>query len=301
MDHRTIHRENKSIKCEAWESIRNSAYVLIVKSACAAIFLLWLPASMFAQRPVDRAWTILKSGLADKGFEQRARAARVLGLLEDNSQAEDLALKSLADEKPEVRSAAASALGQMKAKSAVPKLVATLKEEQDVSVVIAGARSLIALGEPLGYSLYYAVLTGEKKSGESLMDQQKKLLSDPKKMGQLGFAAGIGFVPFASIGYGAIKTLSKDDVSPVRAAAAKILAKDPDPKSTAALVEAASDKSWIVRVAAIDALSERGDSSVLPRIEPKMDDEKAAVRFTAAAAVIHLQGLHPGKTGQSKK
>jgi len=301
MEFRAFRSGNKWIKGAPWGGIRDSAHALIVKSACAAVFLLLLPASMFAQSPVDKAWTVLKSGLADKGLEQRARAARVLGLLENNSQAEELALKALGDEKPEVRSAAASALGQMKAKSAAPKLVATLKEEKEVSVVLAGARSLIALGEPLGYALYYAVLTGEKKSGESLMDQQKKMLSDPKKMGQLGFEAGIGFVPFASIGYGAIKALGKDDVSPIRAAAAKILAKDPDPRSAAALVEAASDKSWIVRVAAIGALSDRDDPSVLAQIEPKMDDETEAVRLTAAAAVIHLEDLQPAKADHKKK
>ena len=46
----------------------------------------------------------------------------------------------------------------------------------------------------------------------------------------------------------------KDDSSPVRAAAAKVLARDPDPAATKALAEAAGDDSWIVR-AAVPCLS----------------------------------------------
>ena len=79
--------------------------------------------------------------------------------------------------------------------------------------------------------VYYAVLTGETKTGKELMTEQKKMLNDPKKMAQFGFEQGIGFIPFAGLGYGAIKTFTKDDKSPVRAAAAIALASDPDPKS----------------------------------------------------------------------
>ena len=89
---------------------------------------------------------------------------------------------------------------------------------------MAGARSLIALGHPTGYAVYYAVLTGEKKSGGALLDEQKKMLKDPKKMAEFGFEQGIGYIPFAGIGLGAFKTVTKDDASPMRAAAAKILA-----------------------------------------------------------------------------
>ena len=214
MNRADLCNRNKLIKCvrrnDAWE--RSLALFLWI--VFAAAFLLLSAVPVFAQSPADKAWAILKSGLAEKSVEQRATATRVLGLLENNPEAEKLALTALGDEKPEVRSAAADALGQMKAKSAAPKLAATLKEEKEVSVVIASARSLIALGNPLGYAVYYAVLTGERKSGSSLLEDQKKMLKDPKKMAQFGFEQGIGFIPFASVGYGAFKALTKDDASP---------------------------------------------------------------------------------------
>src|SRR5262249_30623776 len=161
---------------------------------------------------------------------------------------------------PEVRAAAADALGQMKAKSAAPKLEKIIVGgEKEVSVILACAHSLILLGDNRGYNVYYAILTGERKSGAGLLADQKKMLHDPKKMAEFGFEQGIGFVPFAGMGYSAFKMISKDDVSPVKAAAARILAKDPDPKSRDALVAAASDKSWIVRTAALESLAFRGD------------------------------------------
>jgi HEAT repeat protein len=256
-----------------------------------------MSAPVSAQAPAEKAWTILQAGLAEKGATQRAAAVRVLGLLEGNAKAEQLALAALGDEKPEVRAAAAEALGQMKAATAAPRLVEVIKSDKEVVVVMAGARSLIALGDGLGFAVYYAVLTGERKTGEGLVEEQKKMLKDPKKMAQFGFEQGIGFIPFASVGYGVLKGVTKDDSSPVRAAAAKILAKDSDPRSAQALVEAAADISWIVRAAALDALSHRGDPTLLPQIASKLDDENYAVRLTAAAAVIHLHDAQAGVPG----
>lgn len=268
---------------------RTYLFILII-SACLSLSA----GRLFGQGSVDKAWSTLQAGLAEKG-DDRVVAIRVLGLLEHNPKAAELADAALADEKAEVRAAAADALGQMHAKSAVPKLKEIVKTDKDPSVVIAAARSLIALGDPLGYAVYYAVLTGEKKSGGGLLDDQKKMLKDPKKMAQFGFEQGIGFIPFASVGLGAFKALTKDDSSPVRAAAARILAKDPDPKSGDALIEASSDKSWLVRAAALDALSHRGDPSAIPKIESLLADEKEAVRYAAAATIIHLQDVQAGR------
>jgi HEAT repeat protein len=265
-----------------------------------AVCLVVATGQILAQSSGDKPWTTLQAGLAEKG-ENRVIAVRVLGLLENNSKAAEIAAVALGDEKPEVRAAAAAALGQMQAKSAVPKLKESVKAEKEPGVVMAEARSLIALGDPLGYAVYYAVLTGEKKGGGGLLDEQKKMLHDPKKMAQFGFEQGIGFIPFASIGVGAFKAMTKDDTSPVRAAAARILANDADPKSGEALIEASSDKSWLVRAAALDALSHRGDPSAIPKIESKLDDEKPAVRYTAAATVIHLQDVQARGAGGKKK
>jgi HEAT repeat protein len=195
--------------------------------------------------------------------------------------------KALRDDKPEVRSAAAAALGDMKSRTSILQLRAAL-DDNDPSVALAAAHSLELMHDDSAYEVYYEVLTGQRKASRGLIASQTSILKDPKKVAQLGFEEGIGFVPFAGMGWGAIKAITKDDSSPVRAAAAKVLAKDPDPAATKALADAVGDKSWLVRAAALEALAKRGDPSVLDTVQLYVSDEKDAVKYTAAAAVLRL-------------
>jgi HEAT repeat protein len=241
-----------------------------------------------AQTPVDRAWSILNGALSDQSAERRAKAARALGLIANNQKARQMAEKALSDAKPEVRAAAADSLGQMSAKASVPKLVELIKTESDTAVVFAAAGALYALGDPRAYNFYYAVLMGERKSGESLLESQTKMLKDRKAMAQMGLQAGLGFVPFGSLGYTVFKTATKDDASPVRAAAAQRLVRDPDPDTVKALMSAASDDKWMVRASVLNAIAQRGDAKLLSAVQSRLDDENETVRFTAAATVIRL-------------
>jgi hypothetical protein len=243
--------------------------------------------------PREKAWQTIEQGCTAGNLSERATATRVLGLIPRNPRALKLVEKALKDDKPEVRTAAAVALGDMKSRASIPKLKEAL-DDQDPSVALAAAHSLNLMHDDSAYEVYYEVLRGERKAGKGLIASQKSMLSDPKKMAQLGFEEGIGFIPFAGIGWGAIKTLTKDDSSPIRAAAAKVLANDPDPATTEALTDALGDKSWLVRAAALEALSARGDPSVLPQVEACLSDDKAAVRYTAAAAVVRLMSIPQG-------
>jgi hypothetical protein len=272
----------------------------VVGSAAAFVLIAGIVAQA-VDSPIDRAWSTLQMGATDKDKDQRAAAVRVLGLIENNAKAAEMATNALKDDSPDVRAAGAEALGKMKAKSSIPKLQDLAQNDKEPAVVLASGRSLVALGDPSGYGVYYAILTGEQKTGQGLMDEQKKMLHDPKKMAQFGFEQGIGFIPFAGMGYTAIKTLTKDDISPVRAAAAKILADDKDPKSGKALVTAASDKSWVVRVAALDAISHRNDPLLSPQIETCLADDKDIVRYTAAAAIVHLNDVRQRRSSQKSE
>jgi len=240
-----------------------------------------------AQTPVERSWSALNAGLDDKSAETRAKAVRALGLIANNAKAQQLAEKALADPKPEVQAAGAEALGQMGAKSSANRLLEAVKST-DTSVVFAAANALFTLGDPRAYDIYYAVLTGERKTGESLVDSQMKMLKDPKAMAQIGMQAGLGFIPFAGIGMSVFKTATKDDSSPVRAAAAQKLIRDADPKTATALMDAAADKKWLVRAAVVDAIAKRGDASLLKAVWPLLSDENEIVRFNAAAAILRL-------------
>ena len=242
---------------------------------------------LLAQTPKDQAWQILQTATKDENVRLRMLSIRALGLIRENKDAEALATQAISDPNVDVRIAAATVLGQMNAKSSIPILKDALKDKE-VGVILAAASSLLKFHDPSAYLVYYAVLTGERKSGQGLVAEQKKMLNDPKKMAQFGFEQGIGFVPFAGLGYGALKAFTKDDSSPVRAAAATALALDPDEKSRSALVTATTDKSWIVRAAALDALARRGNPAAVPEIVKLLQDEKLEVRYTAAAAIYYL-------------
>jgi HEAT repeat protein len=198
-----------------------------------------------------------------------------------------MAQRAFQDQKPEVRAAAATALGLMGAQESIPGLKKALSDKE-LSVVLAAAHALQVLNDPAGYEVYYEVLTGERKSAEGLVAQGMETLKDQKKVAKLGFEEGLGFIPFADIGFSAAKAVRKDDTSPVRAAAARLLVNDPDPRVGQALVRAASDKSWMVQASALLAIAKRGDPELLNGIVPAMSDKNEVVRCTAAAAVIRL-------------
>jgi HEAT repeat protein len=250
--------------------------------------------------PRDQAWDLLKSGLTEDSTDKRATAVRVLSLLTGETRAVTLACDALSEPKPQVRVAAAIALGELNARSAIPKLREALSDKEPI-VVLAAAHSLLTMKDTTAYQVYYEILTGERKGSKGLVAGQLDTLRDPKKMALLGFQEGIGFVPFVGMGYTAMRTVVKDDSSPVRAAAARVLADDRDPDIDNALVQVAiGDKSQVVRTAALDALARRGNPEVIDRIAPALSDEKDSVKYTAAAAIVHLSDVADHRNRKKK-
>lgn len=239
----------------------------------------------FAQAPVDQAWTVLQDGAANKSAEQRLATMRVLQLVPGNAKATTMAEQGLKDKDPEVRGAAALSLGTMGSKSAIPQLTTAAKGDTEGAVVMAAAKSLIQLGDEKGYTVYYAILTGQRKSGARLIGSQEKQLDDlmrhPQQMEDMAFEQGIGFVPFGGIGLQAYETIHASEAKGplVKATAIKVLAKDPDPVTAKALVAATHDKEWVIRAAAYDALARRGDSSLLPDLTAGLKDSKDEVKL----------------------
>lgn len=256
-----------------------------------------------AHKAKDKAWDVLRDGIEDKSAERRAKAVRSLGLLPNNQVAEAVADKALKDDKSVVRVAASEALGSMSATRSIPELRAVL-DDSDPQVVLAAANSLMDLADTRpAYNIYYAFLTGKMRGDKGFIKEQLKTVQDPKKLATLGLEEGIGFVPFAGIGYDVYKRVLKSDSGGLLAAVAKRLALDPDPLSAEALVAATQDKHWLVRAAALEAISQRGDPALLPKIVLSLGDEKDEVRFDAAACVIHLSDLHPtpGSAASARK
>jgi len=274
----------------------------IPAEAFLAFGLVWLLACGLraATTPKEKAWNILDSGVAEKNAIKRADAVEALGLLPRDARARTMAEKALGDDNPRVRAAAAIALGDMHSSRSIPKLTEALADKDPV-VVLSAAHSLLLMHDYKAYDVYYAVLTGQRKAGRGLIAQQRARLDDPKKLAEFGVETGLGFVPFGGIGVSAYKLITKNGSDAIRAAAAQVLAKDPDPESRTALIDAVSDRSYLVRIAGLKAIAERGDSRLLKTIEPAMDDEKDAVQYVAAAAVLRLdEGLKGPKTDLDK-
>lgn len=235
----------------------------------------------------QRAWTMLKEAAQDVNAGRRAKAVHSLGLIRNRRLAQTMAEQALGDPDKDVRSEAATSLGEMRAAASIPKLHACL-DDKELQVVLACTNSLYLLKDPISYQVYYAILSGDRKSSKGLVQSQLAILHDRKQMEKLAFEAGIGFVPYGGIGWQAIKTVTRDDASPVRALAASRLATDPDPQSAKALAEFLDDKKAHVREAVVEAIANHGDPASLKTILPLLDDENESVRYDAAATVIRL-------------
>lgn len=268
-------------------------------SFALAAFLVTGSALFAADNVRQEAWNLLEAGVSSHSTDQRVNAVQALGLIVHNRKAAEMAEKALRDGRSEVRAAAATTLGQIHLQSSIPPLRSALSDKES-SVALAAAHSLVALGDNNGYEIYYEILTGERKSGEGIIAQQLKMLQNPKKLTELGIETGLGFVPFGGIGLSAVKVLMSSDTSLVRAAAAQMLAHDPDPRTSKALVKATLDKSWIVRQAAVKAIGQRDDPALLEAVSPAMNDERDEVRYAAAAVVIRLGDKAKGE-GRAKR
>ena len=263
----------------------------MVRTCFRCVVALWFCVGvLFAQGSKGQAWSVLSEGLGHENKEDRASAVHALGLIPDSARAREAAENALTDKEEVVRAAAATALGEMGAESSIPKLKAALRDEK-AEVVFGATNALYKLKDPIAFEVFYSVLMGERKTGKSLTESQMDMLKDSKALAKVGFEQGIGFIPFAGIGYGVFKGLRRNDASPVRAGAAAKVAEDPDPKAAEALRKSAYDDKWLVRAAVASAIAKRGDPTLLDAIIPLMDDDNKVVRYTAAAVTIRLSAI----------
>jgi HEAT repeat protein len=266
--------------------------------------LFLLPGAALCQTPQERAWQMLQQAAASPKWSERVSAARALGLVTNNPGVLPLLQAALHDKEADVRSAAATSLGTIGASSAIPSLVAALQDKEG-EVVMAAAKALVKMGNEEGYGVYYAIVTGTRKSGEGLIASNEKqaidMLKNPKKLAYEALQQGIGYVPYGGMALQAVQTIQGSEKSDalVKAAAVRALAKDPDPRSGKALVGATSHPRLIVRAAAYDALARRGDPAVVSGILAGLDDKEQVVKLTAAAAITQLSAVKseagPGK------
>ena len=162
--------------------------------AISVLLLAGVAPAQETQTPEQLAWNVLQSGVASKNSQERVTAVTALALITDNNKAVTMAEQALQDSQYPVRAAAATSLGTMKATGAIPALKDALKDTSP-SVIMAAAKSLVEMNNELGYDAYYAVATGEQKSGTSLVASEQsalnQLLHNPKDLAETAFQQGV--------------------------------------------------------------------------------------------------------------
>lgn len=240
-------------------------------------------------------WQILTEGTTDHNVIHRQEALAALGTMGPKPRAIRLVVAALEDRDPSVRQLAARNLGEMHARSAIPKLREALKDESG-DVCFAAAKSLWDLGDRSGRQVFINILAGEKSNSPGLVKEQlttaKKKLQDPKELAFVGAeeAASALFGP-AGWGIKIMKEVTKDRSASARAMSASILSHDRNENSVQQLDDALWDKNWLVREAAAQALGASGQRDQIPYLQDLLQDDNGAVRYMAAASIIRLSTL----------
>jgi HEAT repeat protein len=258
----------------------------------ALCFFLLLSVAPITAATLDEAWKTLTGGATETNPNKRKLALSALVTAGTNRRAVNLVASLLKDKEVDVRQTAASALGEMNARAAIPKLVEALDDEAP-EVSFTAARSLWNLGDRRGTDVLLAVLAGERGVSAGLMKgtvrDARKRLRDPAGLAMLGVKEGSGmFFGPAAMGITVFEELRKDGSASARTLSAAALAKDTDPATIKVLEEALDDKNWIVRAAVVKALAMRGSRASIPKIEPLLEDKHEGVRYVAGAAIVRL-------------
>jgi HEAT repeat protein len=243
----------------------------------------------------DAAWDVLKKGLQESNPENRKIAAAALGGTGLAPKSINLLEETMANDKdPEVRQAAATSLGEMKARVAIPKLKTAMDGDPQVS--FACARALWNMGDRSGRDLIEDIAGAEYKNptgkmAQAKMDAQRKL-HDPQGLAKMGAeqAASALLGPF-SIGLKLVTELRKDSGATGRLLAISLLAQECSAEDTSVIESAAvGDKNDAVRVGAIKALGQCGSRGSVPKLASMLSFDKFPVQMAAAATIIKLEG-----------
>ncbi|HKV04924.1 MAG TPA: HEAT repeat domain-containing protein [Candidatus Acidoferrales bacterium] len=239
------------------------------------------------------AWALLMQGAASDKLRDRSDAIVALTILEREPKAVSSIATALDDKDESLRFLAATSLGSMKARAAIPRLRSAL-DDSSAQVSFAAAQALWKMDDRSGREILYEVLDGERKTSPGVikgkMNKAMADMRDPKALAMLGIneASGTLLGPF-SMGVSFIEEYAKKNSAPVQALCAQLLASDNSSGTLDELSEALGDKNWAVRAAAARSLAKLNHTAAIPRLKDMMEtDKEQPARFAAAAAIIRL-------------
>ena len=240
---------------------------------------------------------MLHKGLSASDPDHRRQAVLAVAAIGATPDALKAIEGALQDKSALVRQTAAAALGQLKAPESIPFLKQALEDSGEVA--FAAAKALWDMGDTSGRDVLQDVLIGTESTTPGMlhgaMRKARKKVFNPTELGLMGVNEASGFV-LGPAGMGIIavedaaKVMNRGGAASGRALAASLLAQHPDNYTPILLDWAVADGNWMVRAAVAKGLAEVGTPESIPKLEKLLHDDRAAVRYMAAAAIIRLRG-----------
>ena len=214
-------------------------------------------------------WNRVHQGaLVEEGYE-RGAALRMLGELGD-ARALPILRKGLQDSQPSIRAAAAASLGQLALPEAIPDLIGVL------SGTIPAVRSVAA------------VSLGKLKAEDAVPALTEKLNDPNPGVRTASIAALLQMNSPYSLVARTVPSLMQTKNPGIRSAVGKALANGRRRDVVGSLSVLLNDPVPRPRITAARSLGRIGGRELLPLLKHAMKDSDAAVRVTAAAAIVKI-------------
>jgi HEAT repeat protein len=214
-------------------------------------------------------WTRIEQGAQSQEGYERGAAIRAFGELGDK-RAIPILEKTATDAQPSIRAAALISLGKLTLPETLPTLKAAVFDP------IPAVRSVAALS--LGYFDPHEVLATLRRA-----------LADTNPGVRAASVASLLRVgaPF-SVVEGAVHQLLQDSNPAIRSGIAKALGNGKGSKVIGTLMIILNDPLPRPRIVAVRSLGRMQERTLLPVLKRTLRDSDAAVRVTAAAAIVRL-------------
>lgn len=246
-----------------------------------------------------QSWELLETGSKSESLRKRTDVIAALSTMEGDSKAIGLLETALDDKHSAVRRLAATSLGTMNARDALPYL-RKATDDRDAGVSFAAAEALWKMQDRSGATIFYAVILGNRHVAKGFVSSQIDTawneLHNPAALANIaiGEASGALLGPFSE-GITIARELARDRGAPAQALSATLLGEHPNPDTEKILVDALRDRNIGVRAAVAKALGGFDDPALIPRLAPLLSEKGTpvfrsvdALRFMAAAAIIRI-------------